>query len=130
MFNNHTWDPAYKIAKEAYQKQLKKQGQNHSSNNNNSEGDGQLNLSFAQTVSRGRCYCCGRMGHAFSDCCQRDQTPKDHWFINKNKEVKQCNQIIQEIDTYINTNSNSSGQDQTGSGSGSTTSSLTNTTSH
>ena len=129
IFNNHTWDPAYKIAKEAHEKKLRKQGQNQSNNNNNNEDDGQLSLSFAQTVGRGKCCCCSRTGHAFSDCRFKDQTPKDQWFINKNKEVRQYNQIIQEIATHMNTESNSSGQNQTGSGSGSDTSSLTNTTS-
>ena len=129
IFNNHTWDAAYKKAKDAYEKKLDKQEQNESHNNNNSEDDGQLSLSFAQTITRGKCYCCGRTNHTFSDCRFKNQTPKDQWYINKNKEVKQYNQIIQEITTHMNTESNSSGQNQTGSGSGSNTTSSSNSTS-
>ena len=62
-------------------------------------------MSFAQ-FSKTKCYCCGKNNHDYKDCSKRSTTNKNDWWINKQKDVQQYNQIISDIKTMMNTEAN------------------------
>ena len=88
----HNWDKEYTEK----QKRIK---------NNERKEDEPLHLSFAQ-FKRGKCYCCGKTDHAYQDCNKRSTTTKDQWWISKQRDIQQYNQIISEIQVLKNTENN------------------------
>ena len=61
---------------------------------NNGEQD-LLQLSFAQLKKKRVCCCCGKTDHVSGDCPDNDK-PKSDWFINKNREVKEMSDLMQD----------------------------------
>ena len=93
----HTYDPEYKKRK----KQREEQHQSNRENNQENRDHDRESppLSFAQMCNT--CYCCGK-NHKLPDCPDRHSMPKDKWHINKVKEAKQYQNMVQEIEKTMN----------------------------
>ena len=111
VFQAHAWDKAYH-EKRRKEKTHKPKDSSKNKDDGNPSGAEEANKSFAQ-IGKGKCYCCGKSGHAFTDCPHKETTPKSKWFVNRNKEVQQYNEICKEIGTHLNTTSNASNASNT-----------------
>ena len=81
-----------------------------------------VSLSFAQ-FKKGKCYCCGKTDHPYQDCPKRSALTKDQWWINKQKDVQQYNQLISDIRSHMITEANTSSNASTADTDSSTTAS-------
>ena len=92
----HTWDQEYYDRQKKYKN---KQNNNSNEEQNTTGNEDSLSPSFAQFSSQGKCYCCGSNRHAYKDCVKRNALKKEDWWINKQKDIQQYNQLTVEITT-------------------------------
>ena len=109
VLGEHTWD-------KDYADKNKKQKEKKNDKKTSKKDEENPSMSFAQ-FSKTKCYCCGKNNHDYKDCSKRSTTNKNDWWINKQKDVQQYNQIISDIKTMMNTEANSTStttQDEAG----------------
>ena len=69
-------------------------------------------VTFAQLKKTRTCFVCGKKGHVATDCRDKDK-PKDQWFVNKCKELKEVQHLQQSLGDGASQGSNrGSGSDK------------------